>query len=215
MNSLSDRYCIANYKKGKPSQRSFSPQDALECCDDCAVTSGSPCGGGYFTKGFAFAQNTGVSTGEEYGNTKLCKPYFLSGSAKSYTEPTCKNSCQKVSVYKTLLSKDRLTISGYQTGTGEQAMIAALNNGGSIVVTFHVYKDFYLYNSGIYSHTTGDSVGLHAVRIVGYGTDDNGVDYWIIANTWDVNWGEQGFFRIQRGTDECGIESGTFGYGII
>ncbi len=31
--------------------------------------------------------------------------------------------------------------------------------------------------------------------------------YWIIQNTWGPNWGENGFFRMRRGTDEFGIES--------
>merc|ERR1719420_776778 len=30
--------------------------------------------------------------------------------------------------------------------------------------------------------------------------------YWKIANSWNPNWGENGFFRIKRGSNECGIE---------
>ena len=28
-----------------------------------------------------------------------------------------------------------------------------------------------------------------------------------MANSWNPYWGEKGYFRIKRGTDECGIES--------
>lgn len=214
MNSLSDRYCIANYNFGNPTQRSFSPQDPLECCADCAINAGSPCDGGYIKNAFAFAANTGVSTGGAHGSTNSCKPYFLSASAKTYSEPTCKNTCANPNTYETTLDNDRFITSGYKSGSGEQAMIAALNNGGSIAVTFTVYKDLYAYQSGIYQHVSGASLGGHAVRIIGYGSE-NGVKYWIAANSWDSNWGEQGFFRILRGNNECKIESSTFFYGTF
>lgn len=45
--------------------------------------------------------------------------------------------------------------------------------------------------------------------LVGYGTGPNkkGVQtpYWIIQNSWNTNWGEKGFARVERGTNLCGI----------
>ena len=35
----------------------------------------------------------------------------------------------------------------------------------------------------------------HAVVVVGYGTTEDGVDFWLIKNSWNTHWGEKGFFR--------------------
>ena len=41
--------------------------------------------------------------------------------------------------------------------------------------------------------------------IVGYGIE-KGMKYWLVKNSWGDNWAEGGFFKIRRGTNECGIE---------
>ena len=60
--------------------------------------------------------------------------------------------------------------------------------------------------AGVYEHKTGSLLGGHAIRILGWGTE-SGTDYWLVANSWNADWGDQGFFKIRRGVDECGIES--------
>ncbi|GMI46188.1 hypothetical protein TrCOL_g4033 [Triparma columacea] len=84
----------------------------------------------------------------------------------------------------------------------------AIMTGGPVETAFTVYADFEDYTGGVYQHTTNQSVGGHAVRIVGWGTDEeSGLDYWKVANSWNPYWGEEGYFRIIRGTNEGGIES--------
>lgn len=72
-------------------------------------------------------------------------------------------------------------------------------------MAFSVYADFPLYKSGVYRHTSGEMKGGHAVTLVGWGTL-NGEAYWKIKNSWNEEWGNNGFFLIARGNNECGIE---------
>lgn len=78
---------------------------------------------------------------------------------------------------------------------------------GPVEASFTVYEDFVNYKSGVYVHTTGKQLGGHAVKMIGWGTENN-IPYWIIVNSWNNTWGDQGTFKIRRGVNECGIESG-------
>ena len=42
--------------------------------------------------------------------------------------------------------------------------------------------------------------------VVGYGSL-NGTKYWRVKNSWGRHFGETGYFRVGRGTDEIAIES--------
>jgi hypothetical protein len=81
---------------------------------------------------------------------------------------------------------------------------------GPVTVAFRVYDDFKPFfatnKTGIYHYTKGSLLGGHGVVIVGWG-EQNGEKYWLVHNSWGPDWGDKGYFRIRRGTDECGIES--------
>ncbi|XP_034023639.1 dipeptidyl peptidase 1 [Thalassophryne amazonica] len=105
-------------------------------------------------------------------------------------------------------------VGGFYGGCSEAAMMLELLKNGPMAVAFEVYQDFMAYHGGIYHHTgLTDSLNPfeltnHAVLLVGYGRcAKTGQKYWIVKNSWGTHWGEEGYFRIRRGSDECSIES--------
>lgn len=59
--------------------------------------------------------------------------------------------------------------------------------------------------AGVYNYVAGEALGGHAVRILGWGVEIDS-PYWLVANSWNTDWGDKGFFKILRGNNECGIE---------
>jgi len=189
---LSDRFCI--HSKGRINV-ALSPQNLLSCEE---LNLGCTMGSLPFWA-WSFMESTGITT---IG----CTPY-VSGNGD---DPACTDysqQCQdgeKWGLYK--------AVNYTQVGSLwepsrhiESIMLALLQ--GPVDATFNVYSDFDGYNGGVYQYETGYYEGLHSVKVIGYGVD-NGVDYWLVQNSWGTGWGPYGgFFKIRRGVDECQIES--------
>ena len=59
--------------------------------------------------------------------------------------------------------------------------------------------------TGVYRQVSGERVGGHAMKLIGWGTQ-GGTDYWLIANSWGTQWGNGGFLKFLRGVNHLGIE---------
>eukprot|EP00756_Hemistasia_phaeocysticola_P013682 Hpha_TRINITY_DN15295_c3_g1::TRINITY_DN15295_c3_g1_i2::g.68474::m.68474/K01363/CTSB; cathepsin B len=127
----------------------------------------------------------------------------------SESSPSCPRKCDSwAKAPHNVFKSDKHSFQG-QTTTFDtaDAIAEAIMKDGPVTAAFSVYSDFENYVSGIYQHTGGSYLGGHAIRIVGFGTDPtSGTKYWKVANSWNPHWGEKGYFRIIRGTNECGIE---------
>lgn len=77
-----------------------------------------------------------------------------------------------------------------------------------IKASMFLVPEFEVYKSGVFTTNSSAYIGAHAVKIVGWGTDStSGMDYWTVQNSWNAEWGERGYFRIQRGKNILQIES--------
>lgn len=90
----------------------------------------------------------------------------------------------------------------------EERIRSGIYTWGPMASGMEVYPDFYTFDAknDIYKWSgVGPRVGGHAVELVGWG-EENGVPFWIIKNSWGINWGDNGYFRMVRGINDCGIE---------
>ena len=75
---------------------------------------------------------------------------------------------------------------------------------GAVVVAIYASDPaFNNYANGVFDGCTSTTAD-HAVTVVGYGTDPAG-DYWMVKNSWGPSWGLNGFIKIKRGVNMCGI----------
>jgi cathepsin B len=180
---LGDRVAIAT---GKPSPV-LSPEDMVSCDGG-----DMGCGGGRLNTAWSYLKNTGVVS-------EKCLPY----AAGDGQAPVCPSSCADGESWNSSKVKAATAYAIHSVSHMQQEIMTK----GPIQVAFMVYKSFMSYKSGVYQKHWNEFLpeGGHAVKIIGWGTE-NGVDYWLVANSWNTSWGLDGYFKIKRGRNTCGIE---------
>ncbi|KAJ3653167.1 hypothetical protein Zmor_012431 [Zophobas morio] len=200
---MSDRLCILSKAELK---FEFSPQDLLSCCPHC----GYGCGGGYAFAAWIYWQERGIVSGGDYNTNTGCKPY--EGLAYlNNTTPTCKTYCTNTNYTIAYDNDRRIGASYFSMSENIQQIQYEIMTNGPIQASYKVYEDFTTYKEGVYQYTYGAELGGHAVKIIGWGSE-NDVPYWLVANSWGSDWANlKGYFKIKRGSNECGIEANVIG----
>ncbi|XP_012940492.1 tubulointerstitial nephritis antigen-like [Aplysia californica] len=189
---------------------SLSVQHLLSC--DRGEQMG--CEGGRLDRAWWFMRKFGVVTEE-------CYPYtsgLTDSAGQCLVSPKQKSgACPSGIMYK---RKRYKATPPYRIRPVEREIMKEIMDNGPVQATLLVREDFFMYRRGIYSYSDltsrrGDpetylKSGFHSVRIIGWGAErtERGdiIKYWLCANSWGPEWGESGYFRILRGSDESRIE---------
>jgi len=195
--ALSDRFCIRSNGSIKVE---LAPLDPTTCDHD-----DEGCNGGDPLSLWQYAKRDGIVM-------ESCAPYNDSIATCAPEKepclnfvptPACKKQCKDGSSWS---SSKHFAESAYSVSSKVEDIQTEIMTNGPVEGGFSVYADFVHYKSGVYKHVTGQLLGGHAIKIIGWGVDNTSTPYWTVQNSWTSYWGDQGYFLILRGKDECGIE---------
>jgi cathepsin F len=195
----------------------LSPEFLVDCDGtsdgthaDCSVFGGWPylayqyiisSGGIPSEQTWPYCSGTGKCYPCMQGPTKLCGP------PPYYCDETIFPKCA------TFTPEAKIT-SWNTVSTNEEDIQAVLVSQGPLSVLLDATQ-LQFYKSGIWDGEIAGTSPLmgchssslnHAVLLVGYG-EENGQPFWTVKNSWGQSWGEDGYFRITRGTGKCGINT--------
>ncbi|KAK9511285.1 hypothetical protein O3M35_005866 [Rhynocoris fuscipes] len=198
------------------SNGTFSGRLSFQHLLSCNKRNRMGCQGGHLTKGWNWIHDFGLVKEECYqwtGDSSRCHLPKQKGA----TTVRCLDGGRRA------LTKLYYTAPVNRISGNQYQIMKEIMDNGPVQATMDVFRDLFLYKSGIYScpsHYRRSQIlsvvppisqypGYHSVRIIGWGEEIiNGklVKYWIVANSWGESWGEGGYFRIKRGINSCNIE---------
>merc|ERR1719247_2576784 len=161
--------------------QSLSEEDLVQCN---SVTDHG-CKGGLMDNAFTWISQNGICSEDSY-------PY-TSGSGVT---GTCKKSCTP-----------SVTLTGHtDVPSKDETSLKAAVSKQPVSVAIEADKSaFQLYKGGVLDNPACGTQLDHGVLVVGYGTDDK--DYWKVKNSWGKSWGEEGYIRMVRNKNQCGISA--------
>ena len=197
--AIADRFNLM--RKGAWPSVELSVQEVINCAN-----AGS-CGGGDDSAVYAYAHEEGIpdQTCQAYeAKDKECNDLGRCMDCK-HNQP-----CHAIKEYK------RYKIGDYGDVRGKDNMKAEIAARGPISCFILVTQQLLDYQGGIFVSTDTHTIGGHIIEVAGWGKTEEGVEYWIGRNSWGPYWGENGWFRIQMGKQNLGIEDGcSWGVPII
>jgi len=158
---------------------SLSEEDLVQCN---SITDHG-CQGGLMDNAFNWVEQNGICSEQAY-------PYTSGGGVTG----SCQKTCSPV-----------MTIAGHTDvpSRNEAALQQAVSQQPVSVAIEADKSAFQLYSGGILDNSACGTNLDHGVLVVGYGTE--GKDYWLVKNSWGASWGEDGYIRMVRNKNQCGI----------
>lgn len=208
--ALTDRMIMAQSKSSSPHVPvvPLSPQVLLDCSD----TRLGSCHGGSALGAYAFIKDNGITD-------ITCSPYM--GVDDNYwgEVPCAQMMCRNCDRFGKCAFMNGTTyhVSEYGSVTGESEMMAEIYDRGPIACSVYAHgESFEMYQGGVIKDSTVYNETTHVVAITGWGVelDDASLKYWVGRNSFGTTWGEEGWFKLQRGVNALDIEKHTCAWAV-
>ncbi|KAG5188198.1 hypothetical protein JKP88DRAFT_178138, partial [Tribonema minus] len=180
----------------------LSKQQLVAC--DQKRNAAEGCNGGLPYAAMQYVASTGGLVYEEdYPYKNVCA-WGTCGSAPKGT-PTCDTDQVRGSLKDSAVAH----IGGWQMvalgAQYEDLLATAMVKNGPISIVLNAVGMEYYKAGAIDTTLPCEPTTLdHAVLVVGFGEQD-GVEYWVVKNSWGSWWGEGGYYRVVKGQNHCGL----------